>query len=168
MFTVIHHAAVPNNFDTEMNGSQCHLKSWNIYTENDEQYLLNDWQNCKVCLIYSKQRRNMQHHCHDSLVTSRLTCYLCEFSFMGKFVEPLDRFTPRGCLSCSVLIFNREATLLSFIVECQEFEMLRVAAKRVPCFRQVLVSLIATTGAMLSFPHSELVGIRRGLKCGPL
>ncbi len=29
-------------------------------------------------------------------------------------------------------------------------------------------SLIATTGAMLSFTHSELVGIHRGLKCGLL
>ncbi len=29
-------------------------------------------------------------------------------------------------------------------------------------------SLIATAGAMLSFPHSELVGIHRGLKRGLL
>ena len=76
-----------------------------------------------------------------------------------------NHFTSRGFLFNSVLIFNREVTLWSFAHLCSRVQGVWDTGS---CNkREVFGSLVATTGTMLSFPHSELAAIHRRLKkCG--
>lgn len=101
------------------------------------------------------------HHnsvCWMSVSTVRYIWFVVQTCKLVLLVQGLNLwqfpFTTRGCLSCSVLIF--ETLWARHMPFCRVHGVWDAASfnKRAPCLRQVFSSLIATTGVMPSFPHS--------------
>lgn len=118
----------------------------------------------KLCLIYSKQTKT----CQFAVMMLQWWAETDLISLWGFY---------HGKVCWTTLLCGAVCLVLSSFLEKSHFWALLSSDRSLrycklqqksAVFQMVLLSLIATTAAMLSFPHCELVGIHRGAKCGLL
>lgn len=90
-----------------------------------------------------------------------LSITTAKLNFDQNPVRSPSSFTTRDGL---VFIFTLHIPLC--LVQKKRVRAAATCNKREPRFTQVFGGLIATTGAVLSFPHSGADGVHGGLKCG--